>query len=66
MFPEIEGGTRMQLRKIGGTWGKKFENPCKRRRRNEKICALDKVAQVAEAEYIAVAPGLTSIFKNLT
>ena len=28
MFPEIEGGTQMQPKKIGGTWGKRFENPC--------------------------------------
>ena len=28
MFPEIEGGTQMQSKKIGGAWGKKFENPC--------------------------------------
>ena len=28
MFPEIKGGTQMQPKKIGGTCGKKFENPC--------------------------------------
>ena len=40
MFPEIEGGTLNQQKKIGGTlnqqkkiggtWEKKFENPCSR------------------------------------
>ena len=28
MFPEIEGGTHMQPKIIGGTWEKMFENPC--------------------------------------
>ena len=28
MFPEIEGGTQMQPKIIGGTWRKMFENPC--------------------------------------
>ena len=27
MFPEIEGDTQMQPKDIGGTLGKKFENP---------------------------------------
>ena len=26
MLPEIEGGTQMQPKIIGGTWEKKFEN----------------------------------------
>ena len=30
MFPEIEVGTQMQPKNIGGTWEKKFENPCTR------------------------------------
>jgi len=27
MFPKIEGRTQMWPKQIGGTWGKKFENP---------------------------------------
>ena len=27
MFPEIEGGTQMQPKKIGGTWGKSLRTP---------------------------------------
>ena len=27
MFPEREGGTQMQQKKIGGTWGKSLRTP---------------------------------------